>query len=105
LYYQDRLYFVKDGGLLTVYEPKSGQLVLDRERLGATGQFVASPVAAGGRIYAASVPGKVVVFKAGDTLEVLARNDLGEHITATPAIVEGEIYIRTAQHLWAFAQR
>jgi outer membrane protein assembly factor BamB len=105
LFYRDRLYFVKDGGLLTVYEPKSGQLVLDRERLGATGQFVASPVAAGGLIYAASVPGKVVVFKAGDTLEVLARNDLGEHITATPAIVEGQIYIRTAQHLWAFARR
>jgi hypothetical protein len=38
-------------------------------------------------------------------LEVLARNDLGEKITATPAIIEGEICIRTAQHLRACAQR
>jgi hypothetical protein len=44
----------------------------------------------------------VVVLKAGPEFEVLARNDLGESIAATPAIAEGNLYVRTAQHLYAF---
>ena len=102
LFYQGRLYFVRNGGMVTSYTPDSGRLVLDRQRLGTLGMYVASPVAADGRIYAASETGTVVVFRAGDTLEVLARNDLGESITATPAIADHKLYVRTAKHLWAF---
>ncbi len=75
--------------------------MLDRQRLGTLGMYVASPVAADGRIYAAGETGTVVVFRAGDQLEVLARNDLGESITATPAIADHKLYVRTAKHLWA----
>jgi hypothetical protein len=38
-------------------------------------------------------------------LEVLARNDLGESITATPAIADHKLYVRTAKHLWAFGSK
>ena len=75
-----------------------------RQRLGALGQYVASPVAADGRIYVANELGTVVVFRAADTLDVLARNDLQESITATPAIADNKLYIRTAGHLWAFGE-
>lgn len=102
LFYRGRLYFVRDGGMVTSYTPDSGKVVLDRQRLGALGQYVASPIAADGRIYAASETGTIVVFRASDTLEVLARNDLGESITATPAIADHKLYVRTAKHLWAF---
>jgi outer membrane protein assembly factor BamB len=102
LFYRGRLYFVRDGGMVTSYMADSGKLVLDRQRLGALGQYVASPVAADGRIYAASETGIIVVFRAGDVLEILARNDLGERIVATPAIADDKLYIRSAQHLWAF---
>jgi outer membrane protein assembly factor BamB len=105
LFYRGRLYFVRNGGMVTSYAPESGKVVLDRQRLGTLGQYVASPVAADGRIYAASETGTIVVFRAGDTLEVLARNDLGESITATPAIAEHKLYVRTAKHLWAFGSR
>jgi hypothetical protein len=44
----------------------------------------------------------VTVFKPGDELNVLARNDLNERIMATPAIVDGTIYVRTDKHLYAF---
>jgi outer membrane protein assembly factor BamB len=88
--------------MVTSYMADSGKLVLDRQRLGALGQYVASPVAADGRIYAASETGIIVVFRAGDVLEILARNDLGERIVATPAIADDKLYIRSAQHLWAF---
>ena len=49
--------------------------------------------------------GTVVVFAPGDTLDVLARNDLGEEIFATPAVVEGTLYVRTSGHLWAFGAK
>jgi outer membrane protein assembly factor BamB len=103
LFYRDRLYLVRDGGLLTSYAP-DGTPHLDRRRLGVLGQYVASPVAADGRLYVASQSGTVVVVRAGDTLDVLARNDLGEPIVATPAIAADTLFVRSAGHLWAFGE-
>ena len=102
LFYRGRLYFVRSGGMVTSYAPESGAVIIDRKRLGALGQYVASPIAADGRIYVANEDGVVVVFRAADTLDVLARNDLHEAITSTPAIADNKLYIRTAGHLWAF---
>jgi hypothetical protein len=45
------------------------------------------------------------VLGTGDHLEVLARNDLGEDISATPAVVGGVLYVRTATNLFAFGQQ
>ena len=104
LFYRGRLYFVRSGGMVTSYAADTGRVVLDRLRLGALGHYVASPVAADGRIYVANELGTVVVFRAADTLDVLARNDLQESITATPAIADHKLYIRTANHLWAFGE-
>ncbi len=55
-------------------------------------------------IAAAGDGGTVVVFKAGDKFEVLATNDFDEGIMATPALVDGKIYLRTAGHMYAFGQ-
>jgi outer membrane protein assembly factor BamB len=104
LVYRGRLYMVRDGGVVTCMEPQTGKL-LYRERLGAGGSYYSSPVAAAGRVYAASGEGKLVVFAAGDRLQVLARNVLGEPIMATPAIADGTLYVRTAGHLYAFAAK
>ncbi len=101
LLYKDRLYFVKNGGIVISREAATGKTVF-QGRLGAPGGYYASPVAAGGRIYAASDQGTVVVFEAKDTLQVLARNTLPEPIMATPAIVDGKLYVRTLTHLYAF---
>jgi outer membrane protein assembly factor BamB len=101
LYYQGRLYLVKDGGMMSCLDAKTGNLVY-RKRLGAAGIYYASPVAAGKRIYAASRDGVVVVVGADDKGEVLAKNDLGESIVASPALVDGKLYIRTENHIFAF---
>jgi hypothetical protein len=62
-------------------------------------------VAAAGRVYLASSEGVVTVISAeGDELKVLARNLVGEEMVATPAIVGGVIYVRTAGRLWAFGE-
>ena len=77
--------------------------MLAQERIGANGNYYASPVAADGRIYVASVPGKLSVIKAGGAKpEVLHMVDFGTRILATPALIGDTIYVRTEKQLWAF---
>lgn len=102
LYYEGRLYLVKNGGLASCLDARTGRYLYQEERLGALGDYYASPVAAAGRICAASQPGTLVIFRAGDTLEVLARNPLNEPVIATPAIASGRLYVRTANRLYCF---
>lgn len=100
----NNLYLVKNGGLVTCLNAATGEAHFQEERLGALGDYYASPVAAGGKICAISHAGTAVVFNAGESLEVLARNELGEQVVATPAIVDNILYIRTAKHLYAFRE-
>ena len=93
---------MKNGGLASCYEAKSGRVLYQDERLDAPGDYYASLVAAGGRVYAISQRGRVVVMEEGDSLRVLSRNDLNEEVMATPAVVEGRLFLRTATHLYAF---
>jgi outer membrane protein assembly factor BamB len=103
LYYQDRLYCVRNGGIVHCREASTGREIYS-ERLGALGGYFASPVAGDDKIYFISDQGVVVVLSAGDRFNVLARNELGERVMATPALVDNIIYIRTATCLYAFAE-
>ena len=105
LFYRGRLHFLRDGGLWTVIEPKTGKRLLDRERLGTGGQAVASPIAANGYIYTVNESGAFTVLRAGDTLDVVAINKLGESVRTTPALAGDTLYVRTAGLLWAFAAK
>jgi hypothetical protein len=71
------------------------------ERLGKDSSCSASLVAADGKVYCPDEQGVVHVIKSGPSLEVLARNDLGEPCLATPAISQGVLYFRTAASLMA----
>ena len=103
LLYRNRLYAVKNGGIVTCRNPRDGQALFE-ERLGAPGDYYSSPVATGGLIYAASDLGVITILKASDKFEVAGRVELGEPIQATPAIVEGKLYVRTEKHLFAFGK-
>jgi outer membrane protein assembly factor BamB len=105
LFHDGRLYLVKNGGLLTVYEGATGKLLVDKERLGVPGDYYASPIAVGETIFIASQSGVIVSLKPGDKPEVLTKANLGESISATPAVVENTFYVRTANHLWAFGEK
>lgn len=104
VYYQGRLYLVKNGGMLTCLDPRTGVPLYQEERLNALGDYYASLVAAHGRIYATSQRGLVTIVKAGDHFEILAQNDMGEVTQATPAAVGDTLYLRTAGHLHAFRE-
>ncbi len=103
LYAQHRLYLLRDGGLLSCLETTTGR-ELFRDRVGAPGQYIASPVLAGDKVVVASVPGVVTVLEAGDQLKVLAHNEFHEGIFATPALAGNRLYLRTAGHLYALGE-
>ena len=70
--------------------------------MGKPYNFKASPVAANGKLYLASEEGDVIVVKMGPQYEVLATNTLeSQMLVATPAIVDGEIYLRGQNTLFA----
>jgi outer membrane protein assembly factor BamB len=105
--YRGQLVMARDGGIVTAYDAKTGKEVY-RQRALATGRYYASPVAANGHIYFTCLDdGTVTVLKAGaNKAEVVTTNPkLGERVTASPAIVDDTLYVRTAGHLYAFAER
>jgi outer membrane protein assembly factor BamB len=105
LYYQGAIYLVKDGGLASCYDAKTGAVRYQQERLNAIGNYYASPIGADGRLYVASLNGKITVFKAGGTSpEILHQADFKERIAATPAPVSKALYVRTPTALYAFAE-
>jgi len=105
LFYEGRIYAVQDGGRVTCWDAKTGKPLFEQERLGAEGEYYASPIAANGHIYLASSRGTITTIRAGETLEVEARNELGESVMTTPAIADSKLYIRSASHLWAFGRK
>jgi outer membrane protein assembly factor BamB len=101
LEYRGRVYMVTAGGIVSCVDAKTGKVIY-RGRVNAPGAYFASPVAAGGKVFVASAEGVVTVLGGGETLEVLANNDLGEPVYGTPALAGPAIYVRSSQHLWAF---
>ena len=99
----ERVYFVKNGGVLTCLDLKTGKLIY-RTRTGGRGTHYASPLIADGRIYCSAGDGKISVLMLGENPKILATNDLGSNVYATPAIVDGTIYVRTHRALYAFGK-
>ncbi len=88
---------------MTCFNATTGERVYS-EKLGHRVYYFASPVAADGKIYICSNMGKVFIIPAGDAYKVLAQNKIGERINATPALVDGKVYLRTAKHMMAFGR-
>jgi outer membrane protein assembly factor BamB len=86
-----------DNGVATCADAKTGKQNWTK-RLG--GDFSASPVFAEGRIYFENEAGVTTVIKAGKEYEAVATNDLGERMLASPAILDGAMFLRTENNLW-----
>ena len=97
-------YIVNDRGIVWCLDAKTGKEVYAQQRL-KPGTYSGSPVLADGRVYVTSEDGITTVFKAGPQFEVLAENNLGEYCLSSPAVSEGQIFIRTANHLYCVGQR
>lgn len=104
LIYRGVMYLMKEGGILSTVNPVTGEVLKMGRTPEALEDYSASPVAADGKVFLVSASGKVTVLKAGAQWEILAVNDLGEDCWATPAIAGTNLYIRTRNTLYSFAQ-
>jgi len=95
--YDDLIFAVSSGGIATCTDASTGEL-LWRTRL--SGQFDASPVAMAGNVYFTNDAGVTTVVAAASSYQKLAENNLGEPVTATPAAVDGRLYVRGHEHLY-----
>ena len=91
---------VADNGVATCFEAKTGKSCW-RERLGP--HYSASLVSANGLVYFLSDKGVMTIVKPGEELDIVARNELGENTYASPAISDGQIFLRGAKHLYCIS--
>ena len=92
----ERLYLWSDLGIVSCVDAATGKRVWQGR---VEGRYHGSPVSAGGRIYCIDQKGVVAVVATGDRFKLLARNDLGEPASSTPAIADGVMYVRTWSRL------
>lgn len=105
LLYQGVLFLIKDGGILTSVDPKSGQILKQARLAGALDTYYASPVGGAGHVYVLSQSGKMTVLTAAAQWEVEASIDFDDECYATPAIAGNAIYVRTRSALYRFDAR
>ena len=99
----DHFYIVNDPGVAQCFELKTGRQVWRKRAAGSTW---ASSVLSGDRIYVTDQSGATVVFRASpEKFEVLHVNELGETTRASPAVSDGQIFIRTHENLYCIGVR
>jgi outer membrane protein assembly factor BamB len=104
LLYNNVLYMVNDGGIVTSFNPATGEVIKQGRLTGALGNYFASPIAADGHVFFTSQPGVVAVLRPDGDLTPMVVNPLNEDVYATPAVADGRLYVRTTQALWAFGK-
>ena len=102
LVYNDILYMVNDGGVVTSFNPETGEVISQGRLKGAVDQYYASPVAADGKIFMLSELGMLSVLESDGGLDPISVSDLDDLCYATPAIADGRLYVRTRGMLYAF---
>jgi hypothetical protein len=93
-----------NSGILSVLDTKTGKPHYQLQRLDGVPNVFASPVGAAGRVYLPGREGSTLVIRNGATYEVLAKNDLDDGFDASPALVDGEIYLRGLKYLYCIAE-
>ncbi len=93
------LYILEANGIPHCFDLKTGAEVWKVEKRPG-GDAWGSMVHANGRLYVTDRGGTTLVFAASPKYELLAANPLNEHVDASPAIADGEVFIRSYKHLW-----
>jgi outer membrane protein assembly factor BamB len=97
-------YYKEKSGLLTCVDAATGKPHYETVRIPGVARTYASPVAAGGHVYLTDRSGRITVIEDGPVLNVLAENDVGEGVDATPAPAGDSLFVRGERHLFRFAE-
>ena len=101
LLYRGILFFLSDGGVITALDPEDGSLHF-QARPTHPGRYHSSPIGYEGQVLIGSLEGDLTVFRAGVEFEIVAESSLPEALWASPAIGGGTLFLRGADHLYAF---
>ncbi|MHC4356915.1 MAG: outer membrane protein assembly factor BamB family protein, partial [Planctomycetota bacterium] len=102
LYAKPFLFLITESGVVKCLDATTGEIIL---RLRLSGRYSASPVLADGRIYFLSEKGETTIMKASDGFKVLPRNKLEEKCCASPAVSQGNIFIRSERNLFCIGPK
>lgn len=102
LYIQPRLFSITETGVLRCLEAATGKEIW-RQRIG--GKFSASPVWAEDKMYLLSESGKTFVIEIGPQYKLIAQNELDEKCCASPAISQGNIFVRSEKTLFCIGPK
>jgi outer membrane protein assembly factor BamB len=103
VFYRGLLYLNASNGVLTCYDAATGAMVFERRIADKPGEYSASPVAADGRLYLSSEDGEIHVVEAGPAYRLVATNNMGEALMATPAVTPGMLIVRGLRHVFGVA--
>jgi outer membrane protein assembly factor BamB len=98
------VYVINDRGIMWCLDAKTGAAVYERQRL-RPATYTGSPILADGKIYITSEDGVTSVVRAGPHFAVIAENELGEYTLSSPAVSDGQLFIRTDKFLYAIGER
>ena len=101
-----RLWFYKEkSGLLTCVDAVTGKPLWETARVEGVNNIYASPIAAGGHVYLTDRRGTIAVVADAPVLKVIATNDMGEGVDATPAAAGNQLFVRGERHLFCLGSR
>ena len=106
LLYGGKLYFfASNNGIFSCLDAKSGEVLVDAERVEALQGVYASLLGAARRIYLTGRNGATIVLNQSDKLDVLATNRLDEKFDASPAVASKELFLRGREYLYCIAEK
>ncbi len=98
--YEGRAYLLRNKGGIVCLDPATGRPFWEASLPKAAAAYYASPVIAGGILYAAREDGTVFAARVGEKFELLGENPMGEQILASPVPFDGRLLIRGSKHLF-----
>jgi outer membrane protein assembly factor BamB len=98
--YKGHIYLLRDRGEIECLDPATGQALWQDAFPKASASYYASPVIAAGKLYAAREDGVVFVAQVDGKFQLLAENNMGERVIASPVPVSNRLLIRGEQHLF-----
>jgi outer membrane protein assembly factor BamB len=93
----DLIFMVNDRGITSAVDANTGEVVWTSR---VRGEYSASPVAAGGRVYFFSEDGRTTAIEAGREFKILAESQLGDGFMASPAVDGNAFILRSRSHLY-----
>ena len=100
--FKNHLFFVTDNGFASCFNATDGTSYYHQQRLPGSPTLKASPVGADDKLYIATENGTVIVLEIGEKFKPITVNQMGDHVfIASPAIADGQIFLRSETALFA----